>query len=157
MRKGFTLIETIIVISIIITLLGSIMAVSLNFRPSTLINSNITTFLTDLKNQQMKAMTGDTEGRGVPDTYGIYFQTNNYTLFHGSVYSAGNPDNFVIPLDSQLQFSDTLPNHTLLFTAQSGEITGFVSNQNTVTISDAAGELSKTISLNKYGSVINIQ
>ena len=120
-QRGFTLIELIIVLSIVGILLGFTTINLSRSQQSASLNAVEQILLSDLKQQQLKAMIGDTEGRAASDLYGIHFDSNKYTLFHG-VYSEGEPYNFVINLDSNMQFNN--PEYDIVFSRLSGEITG---------------------------------
>ena len=100
-RHSFT--ELSIVLSLIAVLFGFV-TINLNRSQQ---NASITaieqTLLSDLKQQQLKAMIGDTEGRASSDQYGVHFDSNQYVLFHG-VYSVGDSTNFVISLAQNFQF-----------------------------------------------------
>ena len=155
-NKGFTLIEVVVVFGIIIALAGIVLASSFNFRTSTEINSVINKLITEIKNQQIKAMTGDTEGSLQIDNFGIYFFETKYTLFHGDTFSLSDPSNFDINMESDIKIRNSFPNNTIIFAPGSGEIVPFIDGSNTITINDVNNFLSKTIQLNKYGSVINL-
>ena len=62
-KKGFTLIEVLVVISIFLILAGFGINSLLNVRGSSSSTSTIYTLINDIKNHQTKSMTGDTEGR----------------------------------------------------------------------------------------------
>ncbi len=155
-RSGFTLIEIIVVVSILTTLLGLILARSFDFRTSSSINSIVTTLMADIKNQQIKAMVGDTEGRGSGDVYGVYIQPTKYSLFHSSVYTATDSANFSVTLDAGLQLTTTFVGSTFLFASGSGQIINYSATQSAITLKDTATNIQKTIQLNKYGSIISL-
>src|SRR5688500_3590048 len=93
--RGFTVIELLLGISIFIILLG-IVTLNLNTaKTQTSLSATVETLTADLSQQQLKAMIGDTEGRTTSDTYGIHFDTDSYTLFHGT-YSVSESTNFSI-------------------------------------------------------------
>ena len=150
-RPGFTLIELILIMGLLATLVTLASVNLLSSQHQTSLNSTLTTLITDIKSQQLKAMSGDTEGRGITDNYGVYFAATEYVLFHGSVYISGDPTNSVIPLDNSLQFSSTLPASSLIFAKGSGDIIGFTIGSDSVTLASPSN--SKTIHLNKYGVV----
>lgn len=137
----------------IFTLLALIAPNFLNLRSRTSINTTITALTTDLKNQQIKAMTGDTEGRGVPDNYGIYIQPDQYILFRGVNFSPSELSNFPINIDEQYILSTTFANSKIVFEQKSGEIVNFVDGQNSVVIRDPRTGDQKTLLINKYGTV----
>mgnify|MGYP001585673852 FL=1 len=155
-QKGLTLIELIVVIGILSVLfaIGTV-AVS-NIRVITSNSTSTSVIVSDFKTQQIKAMTGDTEGRGTPDNYGVKILSDRYVLFHGTLYDPANADNFIVPIESGYTLSSTFPNSFVLFAFESGELIGFVPNQNAVTLTNTSSGQSKTIQLNKYGTVTNI-
>lgn len=154
--QGVTLVEVIIVISIVITLFSLVFGNMLNVRSTTTINTSLTTLITDIKNQQIKSMVGDTEGRGIPDNYGIYISGLNYTLFHGKTYSSSDSANFNINADTGYRFTTTFPGSQVTFTSGSGEIVSFTAGLNTISVKNTRTNEQQTIQLNKYGVVTNI-
>lgn len=155
-QHGFTLLETLLVIGIFLFMIAIIVPNSLNLRNSSSINTSVLTFVTDIKNQQIKAMTGDTEGRGTPDTYSIYIQPTSYVLFHGQNYSAADSSNFAITLDAPFQFSTTFPSSKIIFASGSGQINNHVATQSSVTIREIKTGKQKIIQINKYGTITSI-
>lgn len=155
--EGFTLIEIIVVVAVTLILLSFASINLFNLPSASSMDAIVTTLTGDVKTQQIKAMVGDTEGRGVPDTYGVYFTSASYTLFHGATYVSTSPDNFLSTLPSEYSTTTTLPSSTLVFNKGSGEIAGFSSTQNSITITDAKTGKQKTILLNKYGTIVDIQ
>ena len=124
---------------------------------STSTSATVETLVSDIKSQQLKAMMGATEGRTGSDTYGLYFQSGSYTLFHGMTYFPADTANFVVTDDSATSFSTTLPNGLLIFSKISGEMAGWTSGQNTITVRDTSTNTTKTITLNRYGVISSIQ
>lgn len=157
-EQGTMLIEFLAIIAIVIFLTGFITFNLGTTQQHVSINTTIDQLVADLKQQQLKAMVDDTEGRGVSDVYGIHFDSNKYTLFHGLTYTANDSSNFVVNLDTNLQFSSiTFPGSNVIFATQSGELVGFVNGQNTVRIVNTAGNnTNKTITINQYGAITSV-
>ena len=153
-RFGFTLPELIIVMGIALTLVAIISNSLLGGQHQTSLNTTLATLIADIKAQQLKAMSGDTEGRAATDSYGIYVQANQYILFHGAVYSAGDLANSIIPLNTGLTLSTTFPNSILVFNKGDGQISGFILNQDTLTLTNSES-VAKTLKFNKYGVIIS--
>ncbi|OGK10517.1 hypothetical protein A2767_04620 [Candidatus Roizmanbacteria bacterium RIFCSPHIGHO2_01_FULL_35_10] len=129
----------------------------LNAYGSNTLNTTLSTEQADLKQQQLKAMVGDTEGQSSPDSYGIYFETGRYILFKGMAYSASDPLNFSIDLNRDLQFSSIqLPNSQIVFTKNSGEVSNYNANFDNVTLKNINTNQTKTIRINQYGAVIDV-
>jgi prepilin-type N-terminal cleavage/methylation domain-containing protein len=156
-RLGFTLIELIVVIGILTGLL-TIAGLNLTFSfQQSQLNSTVTSLAADIRQQQLKSMLGDTEGRASADTYGVYFGNNYYVLFHGSTYVPASIDNFTINLSTGLSFSNiTLPNSVLIFSRGGGEVVGYTPGSNTFMLSYSQDSHTKTFTFNRYGTITQI-
>jgi len=155
--SGFSIPELLIVI----TILGILFALSsinlLNVYHQNTLNTTLSTITADLKQQQLKAMVGDTEGQAQQNDYGIYFEPDRYTLFLGTTYSSSDPLNFAINLNSDLQFSSILiPSSQIVFAKGSGEVSNYNASFDNVTLRNIRTEETKTIRINQYGTIINI-
>ena len=95
-------------------------------------------------------MIGDGEG-GAANSYGIYFESSQYTIFKGISYSVSDPNNFVVNSQGGAIFSTTFAGSQVVFNQRSGEVTSFSGTNNTITIT-SSGE-SKTITINALGTV----
>jgi type II secretory pathway pseudopilin PulG len=147
--RGYTLIEVMVVAGIFIILTGLI---SINFiRPQTRANvdSTVAALMSDLRNQQTRAMIGDATNQLSAQSYGIHFEGITYTLFQGTTYTAGAANNVVVRLQN-LTVTSNLPNNQIIFSRMSGDVTGYSSSQNTMTVS--SGGEQKVISVNQYGT-----
>jgi prepilin-type N-terminal cleavage/methylation domain-containing protein len=146
--RGFTLIELILTMGIfaVITTLVTINLLKVQHAAS--VSSVATTLVADLRGQQTKAITGDTEGRTTTDQYGVHFDSDKYVLFHG-IYTDGEPSNFEIPLEGSLNFTT---NGDVIFSKGSGELSGI----NTITLRDNTTNEQKVININIYGVVNSV-
>lgn len=155
--RGTTLTEMLLIVGLVLSLIG---LSSINLTSSldkASINSTASIVIADMLQQRIKAMVGDTEGRGTIDSYGIKFENNRYIAFHGTTYPIGDPDNFIINLDTNLEFSSvTFPNSEIIFSKGSGEILGFTPGSNSVVVRNKNDGSTKTIVLNKYGVITGI-
>ncbi len=157
-RSGFTLIEMVVVVGVLTTLLtiGLVSLPSLQYHSS--LNSLADQLLADIQSQQLKAMTGDTDGSGVESAYGIYFLSDRYVLFRGTSYSSSDQDNFSVPLDPSVTLSASFPSSgagsILVFSVGTGEISGYVSGQDTVSLTSASSA-AKSLRFNHYGVLIS--
>jgi prepilin-type N-terminal cleavage/methylation domain-containing protein len=150
-QRGFTLIELILVVSLISILLGFITINLFRSQQNASSYALEGTLVADLRQQQLKSMIGDTEGRASADQYGIYFDTNQYIFFHGT-YPPGDSSNFVINLDENFQFES--PGTHVTFQKITGEVlAGSVSS---VTLRNITNGDAKTIRINKYGVVTEV-
>ena len=111
------------------------------------------TLLSDIKNQQLFAMVGATGSASSQQPAGIYVQSNQYTLFTGSSYNAGDSYNYVVTAPNGTSFSTTFPSGIMLFNKGAGDVNGFANGSNTITITTSAG--TRTLTVDRFG-VINV-
>lgn len=142
---GFTLVELLVTIGLLGLLIGLTTISLISVQRRVTLSSTITTLISDLKEQQTKAMTGDTGGVS-KNSYGIYFDTNRYILFRGASYSSADPSNFAVDL-ANIDFAN--PGTSIVFARISGEIAA-ASN---ITLTDITNNQQKTIQINRYGVV----
>lgn len=153
-EKGATLLELITVVGVFSILFGIIGFSLFGSVASSSIQTSVTTLVADIKGQQVKAMSLETGGAAQTKDYGLYFSQNSYTLFTGSNYLEGDNENFVIPLGNNVEFfSVSIPNRTLVFTKLTGEVAGFVADQNTIILKNTQNNQTKTIQINKLGVI----
>lgn len=152
LSKGFTFVEIVIVMGIMTILM---MIASFNFFPiqqKTSLSLTIQSLITDMKQQQLKAMSGES-------TQGIYFDPDqkNYVIFKGTTYESSNTSNFNIPLGAQIIVSSIdFSGRQLLFAPVSGEISNFAAG-NKITMKNTTSNEERSIFFNKYGTVISVQ
>jgi len=148
-HQGFTILELIITMGIF-AIIASLTTINLtNSQRRVSLDSLTSTLISDLRQQQIKAMTGDTQGRSSNSAYGIHFDSNQYVLFYGDSYNSSDSDNFVVPLDTNFSFTN-LGNVT--FSKISGESTGLTS----IIIQDNSASNQKDVRLNNYGVVTEV-
>ena len=137
----------------IVAVLFSISTISLlGTQRSSSLGSQVDTILTDIRDIQSSAFAQKTGGMGTESDFGVYLDQDSYTLFRGSVYDQMNTSNFVINLNAGIILTNiTTPNSTVIFSAGSGDIDGYVLGQDSFDIADTATGISKTITLNRYG------
>lgn len=154
--NGFSLIEVIVAMAVLFSLV-SFMTLNLSGSTNTAnFSGSVYTFIADFKNQQTKAMQGDTEGRGTPDTYSIFINSSSYTLFHGSTYNSADLTNFDINTPVGYQITTTFPGSQIVFTKGSGEINPYMEGANSITIRNIRTTEQKVIQVNKYGIITSI-
>jgi prepilin-type N-terminal cleavage/methylation domain-containing protein len=148
---GFTLIEILIVMAILAVLLG-ISLINLG-RPQAAANSGTTlqTLLSDLKAQQLMAMSGGTGGTASAQPYGIYVESGQFTLFAGSSYNAGDPNNFAEAAATGVTLSTTLSGSTVLFQKGTGEVQGYTAGSDTITVTGKDG--AHVVTINRFGGL----
>lgn len=142
-QNGFTLVELILVIGLF-GVLAAIATINL-IKPqsSAIVTGTTETITADIRKQQLEAMMDTAQAKG------IYFESNQYTLFDGTTYNASDPDNFVLPL-SGATTSSNFVNNQLVFQTISGEVLNYSGSQNSFVISHTDGT-QKTVSFNEYG------
>lgn len=150
MRKGFTLIELIVVLGMLATLTGLSYLTLFGRIQQTDVASVMVSLVADFRSQQVRAMSGEQANGST--SYGVHLDADQYVLFSGSTYSPTDPGNTTFPVRGA-QLSTTFPGGNIVFSPGSGEITGFSSNGNAVTVTSSEGGASKTIRLNRYGVV----
>jgi prepilin-type N-terminal cleavage/methylation domain-containing protein len=150
-NQGFTLIEVLVVLTLILILFG-LSTVNLGQQETnTSVSSATDTLLADISSQQLLAMNGDTGSTSTAEPHGIYFQPSQYTLFASPTYSATDSNNFVLSATNNISFSTTFPSGTLIFNKGDGSVENFISGDNTITISGIKG--SETITVDRFGAV----
>ncbi len=152
-QKGFTLIEFMLVMSIFAVLVTLATVNLFSFQHKSQISATVNIFMADLKDQQIKAMAGDTSGEAEVETYGISFDPTNfqYILFKGA-YSAADTTNFAVGIPDSIEMTTSAVNSQLIFQKGTGEIGGAT----TVTLRDTVNNDQKVIQLNRYGVVTGI-
>jgi len=150
MRRGFTLIEMIVVMAVGVVIITTTTVLLLSGQRQVVKLSAEEQILSDIRSAQVKAMTGNSGG----GAYGIYFGTDAYTLFKGVSYNASDPINFVVTLDNNVNLTTTFAGSNVVFLAVSGEINNYVSGADTVTIIDSTDNTERVIHFNKYGVAV---
>ena len=149
--RGFTLIELTVVVSIIITLLGFITISLVRSQQTASLTSVEEILVADLRQQQLKSMIGDTEGRPTSDSYGIHFDSNRYVTFHGLAYSSADTSNSFFNLENNMQFNNS--NFDVIFSKLSGTISGAL----TIELQDNTNSNLKRIYLNRHGVITQVE
>jgi len=141
----------------ILLVLYAILSINISQTPQhSSLTTQMTTLVSDIKNQQLKALTGHTS-EGVSSAYGIYYSEISYTLFAGTSYSPSSPSNHLINLNDNLTFNNiNLPQQTVVFSALTGEVTNYDSGQNTLSLSNTITNDTQTLTLNAWGAVISV-
>lgn len=121
-------------------------------------DATVVTTVSDIKDQQLKAMVGADNVDETFTSFGIHFQPDRYTLFRGSTYNnPGNATNYVVMLGDPIQFQTiNLPNSQIIFSVRNGEVQNFNSAQNSITLINTVSNQQKTIQFNRLGVVTSI-
>ena len=150
LQKGFTLVEVSLVAAIFFGMVGLATVNLFKFQHQANIAGTVNSFLADMKEQQIKAMAGDTDGSASVSAYGVHFETSSYTLFRKSY----GTNNFVIALPSNITITATQSATQVVFASGSGELASTTSA--TVTFKDSGDSSQKVVTLNRYGVVISV-
>ena len=152
--RGFTIIELLLVIGIfaIVATLATINLVKPQTQAS--VDSTTQTLTADLKQQQLKAMAGDSEGASSAQVHGIKFFSDRYILFRGSTYQVGESSNFEVKLETNITLTSiNFPSAEVVFLRRSGEVLNYTAGSNNVTIQNTQSSEQKTITVNRYGAI----
>ena len=152
-KKGFTLVELLVVMGLISLLLAVSSLLLLNLIPKASLTTQAEKLVAELRNQQLRAMTGQIGSAGTAQSQGAYFAGDRYVLFSGTSYNATDPENFEIILDQPLQIESTLPTPQVVFLAGSGEIDSYDPALDRITIRNPASNESVAIEFNQYGII----
>ena len=151
-NQGFTLIELTLVMGIIAILISFITINLLKPQTTASTASAVQILEADIKEQQIKAMSGDSDGESSTDSQGIYFESNRYTLFRGPNYTSGS-HYFQVDMDQNLILSNTIPSSQVVFMKRSGEVANYTSGSDTITLSHTQSGEQKIITINRYGAI----
>lgn len=155
-QKAFTLPEIVIVLGVTSVLFGLISFNLIGAQRQTSLTGTVSTIVADIKQQQLKAMMGDTDKNDDATPHGIYFEEDQYTLFSGSTYDASDPSNFVVELPAGIIFSQiSFPDSTLVFSRMSGEVGNYSFSADSITVSSVQGSRARDLRVNRYGGVEN--
>ena len=150
-QAGFTLIEILIAIGIL-TVLAALTVINLGQPQVTASLQGATeTLVADLKGQQLQAMAGDNNGTASQQMHGLVVASNHYTLFAGASFDSGDTTNFDVTPGGAITFTSTLTDDQIQFAKGSGEVSGYDSGHNTITVHN--GSDSKTVTINRLGTV----
>lgn len=151
--SGFTLIELIMVMGLF-SLLTAFASINL-LRPQTQasLDGVVISLVSNMRQQQLKAMAGDTDGTAQAQPFGVRFNSNNYILFRGASFNPSEPTNFTVTIEGDVSLTTNLPSSQVIFSRQSGEVAGFTAGSNTVTITNNTNGENKVISINRLGVV----
>lgn len=156
---GYTIVELLVTMGIMLALFG-IGTISLsNIQTKSTLSSTVNTFMSDFKDQQIRAMTGEA-GSSVAlagDDYGIHFDTNSYTLFKG-IYDASSSSNYVVNLPGNVEITSSFSSPEVKFQNGSGEVPGDCGNPLScqITIKSTIDNSAKTLKVNIYGVISDV-
>lgn len=156
LKRGLTLIELLIVMGIIAILMTVVTVSTLQPQRQADSTETVAVLTSDLRTAQLQAMLGDAT-LGSPSPRGIYFEPFRYVLFSGSVYNSSDPANFAVDLPPGFTFSEIgFPSSLIIFSRGSGEISNFTLDSYNLVLLDTQDGKTSTITINRYGTVLQV-
>lgn len=152
--RGFTLIETLIVLFLFTTIIGMPMMFLWGIGRSDQLTATTREVVAALNEAQTNTINGKSVDGQQPATYGVYFQSGYYVLFAGSTYNAGNSYNQRNDLPSGLTFSQIqVPNDQIVFSRVTGQVTAYNPSLNFVVLQEGNTGTTEQINISKMGTV----
>lgn len=145
LNKGITVVETLIVVSIIVLIIGIVMPRFSDMRNVQILQNSTL----DVFNALNKARSNTLSGLN-SQSYGVHFSSNQVIIFEGITYAPDSASNEVIDLDSRSSISSISLSgggNEIYF----NRIYGKPNKTGTLTIS--VGSFSKTVSVGALGNI----
>lgn len=156
-RSGLTVIELLVSISILVLLFTATTVVLNGVERKASSVSGINRLISDIKEQQLKAMVSDAGSGTVASSSGVYFNKTDYVLFRGNSFNAQDSTNYTTTLDEGLEFSDiNLPNSQIRFQVQTGQVENYVAGQDNFSLLDTSTGTKKKLTINQMGVVLSV-
>lgn len=154
MKKGFTLIEVLLVISILAILLTLGTVVFNSFGRKDQMSVEAREIEAVINEAKVKTLAGFSLGGDESLNFGVYFQTDRYILFPGITYDSLNTHNQEFLLPESLEITPIFfPSNSVVFEKITGEVVGFIPDQNYLLLNDKRSTEEKKISVNQVGVV----
>ncbi|MFC1727007.1 Tfp pilus assembly protein FimT/FimU [Patescibacteria group bacterium] len=155
MKKGFSQIEVLIVIALLVILFSLGTVVYDNFVKKDRLIIEARKIESLISEARVKTVAGFSLGGSQALNFGVYFEDDQYTLFPGTVYSSGNSQNQVFVLPDSVRIDEIfLPADSIVFEKITGEILGFDPVNNYLMIADQQSSMREKISVNQLGVVL---
>lgn len=132
MRRGFTLVEMIVVMAIGMIVLTATTVILLGGQRRVVRAMGVEQLVAEIRTEQMRSMMGDTTA------------------------GAGVVDLGALALDNNLTVGTTFPGARITFVPISGEVEGYAAGNDTVTVVDSTDGTTKTLHINGYGVVTQV-
>ncbi len=148
--KGFTLIETLIAIAIIVILLAvSIISIS-SYRDAKVVQTTANEIAFKLEEAKANSIAGKNSS-----AFGIHFSSDSYTYFQGNSYNSSDPNNITPPFPENYTISTNLTGGAtdIVF----ARLTGKPNIYGSITLQKNNASTSKTISIGVLGDISMVQ
>lgn len=155
LHQGFTFVEVVIVIGLVGMLIAILSTTLFRSQQSASLDTTAQLMVSDIKKQQIFAMSGDTASPGVFIDYSIRFDPHQYTLYPGSVYAASNTLNTVVSVEEPLRIiSATGSAQVITFARLSGDVRNYSTSSGTIVIQNDQTNQQKQILVNQRGVIV---
>lgn len=151
MKKGFTLIEIILVLAIIGILTVISLKAMAKFRNQAVLDATVEGVVSILREAQNLTLASKEDS-----SYGVYLEPSRIVLFQGDAYVEGDGDNVVSDLQNQIFISDVDLNSggsVIIFE----RLTGETLNWGTTTISVTSGSVDPRFIVVEKSGIINLR
>lgn len=144
-KKGFTLIEIIVVLFIIAMLTAIVLPKFSEMRSGAVLKSATSDILSTLTRARSQTLSSVDSS-----AYGVHFEPQSVTIFKGTSYDSNSPDNEVISVVAPASITsiNLTDSATSLYFAR---LTGLPDKTGTLTVTN--GSLSKTITILATGAI----
>lgn len=144
--RGFTMIEMLVVIVILSILTSAVLPSLLNFRRSSLLNTETQEVITLINRARLLSVSSKNDGQ-----FGVHFEPSRLVLFQGATYTEGVATNEEHNFDSAISGSTTINGGgtEVLF----AKVTGSASQFATTTLLFTGTTASSTVIVLKSGVV----
>lgn len=147
MKKGFTIIEFLIVISIIVILVSMSVGAFSQFYKGNILEGEAQTILSIFESAKAKTLLSKGDSN-----YGVHLEADKVTLFKGSTYSDLDPDNEVYILSTKATLTSVIDGggSDIIYIRLTGEV---ISNGTTTISLVSDGSQFKELVITKTGII----
>ena len=153
-RRGFSLVEVLLVVGLLVLLFsfGAVIYSSFTRADQFVLETGK---IRELINEaRVRSVSGISLGGSQALSFGIYFQTDGYTLFPGTAYNSADTRNQRFSLPVKIEISEiNLPANSLIFERISGEVLGFDPVSSHIVVTDLQSDRENKIIINRFGVV----
>jgi len=155
-KKGFTLIEVLVVLAILTILLGLSTVAVLNIQRGQILENNTWFIVSFLRRAQNQALNGVSVDGTNQVNFGIHFDPSNkkYILFQGNSFNAADPYNFPQDIPDALVLSTDLPSgNNVIFSKITGRVANFDVAHHQITLTHPTDGRTSVINFNITGGM----